>query len=112
MEIGSWLRSHIVDPQGILPIMVSRDLHGSELLLNNVDQPLVALAAHCRALLRSDYLLAELVRQADVEWGRRMDERPHFERADSASDPNDPYTLVSVTTALQEIVQQLPAAAN
>ena len=108
--IGSWLRSHVNDPSGALPMLLQRNLKGSDLLLNNVDQPLAALAEYCRRVLESDYLLSELVRQADVEWGERMDERPHFGRVGMPADPDDPYTLESVRTALVGIVEQLEGA--
>ena len=54
----------------------------------------------------SDYLLRELVREADVEWGQRMDERPHFAREGSPEHPDDPYTTGSVRKALEEILEQ------
>ena len=58
-------------------------------------------------VLASDHHLKELVREADVEWGRRMDERPHFNRKDSAPHPDDPYTIVSVRTALGEVLERI-----
>ena len=47
-----------------------RNIKESELLLNNFDQPLIVLAACIKRVLDSDFLLKELVRQADVEWGQ------------------------------------------
>ena len=41
---------------------------------------MVVLAGYCQRVLNSDYLLKELVRDADVEWGRVMQERPYFEK--------------------------------
>jgi hypothetical protein len=106
IEIGSWLRGHITAADE-LEVLLHRHLKGSELLLDNLDQPLVALAGYCQHLLASDYLLKDLVREADVEWGRRMDERPYFERGGSPPDPCDPYTVESVRRALDEVCQQL-----
>jgi hypothetical protein len=40
---------------------------------------------HVRQVLDSEYLLKELVRTADVEWGCAFEERPHFEGGMSAS---------------------------
>ena len=62
---------------GSIAGVLHRQLNGSELLLNNLDQPLLALAAYCQQVLAPNYHLVELVREADLEWGRRMDERPH-----------------------------------
>ena len=105
-EIGSWLRSHVTDPGGSLPVLLHRHLKGSEPLLNHLDQPLTAVAEYCQRVLDSDYLLRELVREADVEWGQRMDERPHFAREGSPEHPDDPYTTGSVRKALEEILEQ------
>jgi len=39
--------------------------------LDNLERPLDALAASCRGLLAVDYLLGDIVNEADVEWGER-----------------------------------------
>ena len=79
----------------------------SELLLKNFEEPLVVLATCCKRILDSDYLLQELVRNADIEWGRAMGERPFFEREGSPSDPDDPYTVESVRNALTGLIKHL-----
>ena len=107
IEIGSWLRSHLTDGTGALQLVLHRHLKGSDLLLNNPDQPLIALTGYCQHVLASDHLLKELVREADVEWGRRMDERPYFENVGSPQHPSDPYTVDSVRMALDEVLTQL-----
>ena len=109
MEIGSWLRTHLTDAGGALEVVLHRQVKGSELLLNNFDQPLIVLAGYCQKLLDSDYLLKELVRDCDVEWGRVMLERPIFEKEGSAPNPDDPYTVESVRRNLSEVLQQLAA---
>jgi hypothetical protein len=88
---------------------ILRRVKGSELLLNNFDQPLVVLATFCQQVLDSDCLLKELVREADVEWGRVQGERPHFDREGWPPDPDDPYTFESVRKALAGLVEQLGA---
>ena len=107
IEIGSWLRSHLADAGGALQVVLHRDVKGSELLLNNFDRPLVVLASYCQQVLDSDYLLEELVRDADVEWGRVMGERPYFEKEGSPHHPDDPYTVESVRNALSGLLKQL-----
>jgi hypothetical protein len=44
---------------------------------------LQAAGAHAflQRVLDSEHLLGEIVREADVEWGRLHGERPHFEKA-------------------------------
>jgi hypothetical protein len=108
-EIGNWLRSNASDPGGGLRAVLHRHLKGSELLLGNLDRPLVALASYCQQLLLSDGLLKELVREADVEWGAAMGERPFFQRDGSSPHIDDPYTIESVRKALEEILKQLPS---
>jgi hypothetical protein len=109
IEIGSWLRVHLTDAGGALPVVLHRHVKESELLLNNLDQPLIVLASYCRRVLDSDYLLHEVVRDADFEWGRVMGERPYFEKEGSPCHPDDPYTVESVRNALTGLLKQLAA---
>jgi hypothetical protein len=108
-EIENWLRHHLPAGNAELEVVLLRQVNGSALLLNNHDQPLVVLAACCRQALDSDYVLKELVRQADVEWGRVYGERPYFENEGSSPHPDDPYTLESVRKTLHSLVDQLCA---
>jgi hypothetical protein len=109
IEIDTWLRTHMLDAGGTLEVVLGRHVKGSELLLNNYDQPLVVLAGCCQQILASDYLLTELVRDADIEWGRVMGERPYLERQGSACSPDDPYTVQSVRNTLSGLIEQLAA---
>jgi hypothetical protein len=109
IEIASWLRSHLPDSGGALRVVLHRDVKGSDLLLNDFDRPLVVLADYCRRVLESDYLLEGLVRDADIEWGRAMGERPYFEKVGSPHHPDDPYTVESVRGALSGLLEQLAA---
>jgi hypothetical protein len=106
-EIGNWLKCHVDDVAGALPAVLQRHLKGSQLLLENLDQPLAALARFCERILDSDLLLKELVREADVEWGQRMDERPYFQREGAPQHPADPYTAESVRGAVGEALNAL-----
>ena len=112
IEIGSWLRCHLIDSGGRLEVVLHRRVKGSELLLNNFEQPLVVMASYCQTILSSHYLLQEVVREADVEWGRVMGERPYFEKEGAPHNPEDPYTLESVRNALSELVTQLAVDAT
>ncbi len=107
IEIASWLRDHLADSGGALEVVLHRYVKGSDLLLNGFDQPLVVLAGCCQRVLDSDYLLKELVRDADIEWGRAMGERPYFEMEGAPSHPDDPYTVESVRNALCGLIKQL-----
>ncbi len=110
IEVGTWLRSNVTDATGALQLVLDRHVSGSEFLLHNLDRPLAGLAEYCQQALASDYLLKEIVREADVEWGQRMGERPHFERECSQPDSADPYTVKSVRDTLVKVVKQLADA--
>jgi hypothetical protein len=110
VEIENWLRYHMSAGEGELQIVLLRRVKGSELLLNNFEEPLVVLGAYCRQVLDSDYRLKELVDEADVEWGRVQGERPHFEKEGSPPDADDPYTIESVRKTLAGLIKQLPAS--
>src|SRR5262245_64542872 len=73
------LDHHLTDAAGALRAVLLRQVCESELLDDHFDQPLVALATYLRRVLDSEYVLQELVRECDVEWGRDIGERPHFE---------------------------------
>lgn len=107
VEIGLWLTDHLRDGNGALQVALLRYVSGSELLLNNLDQPLVVLGACCQTVLDSDHLLKELVREADFEWGRAYGERPHFDREGQRPDADDPYTIESVRNGLSNLINQL-----
>jgi len=107
IEIRTWLGREVPDAAGALKSVLSRQIDGSPLLLLDVERPLAALKEHCSRLLKSDALLMEFVREVDTEWGRVMDERPHFERSGGLPHPDDPYTLDSVRDALSEAMQKL-----
>ena len=109
VEIESWLISHLNDGGGTLKDVLHREVKGSELLLKNYDHPLAVLADYCQKILDSDYLLKELVRNADVEWGRTMGERPYFEKEGQPSHPDDPYTVESVRILLLKLLTELGA---
>ena len=107
-EIGNWLRSHVPDTAGALKAVLLRQIKSSALLMENVDRPLMAVEGYCERILASDDLLRELVRQADAEWGRMMDERPYFEREGAGPHPDDPYTVASVREVLVAVSKHFP----
>jgi hypothetical protein len=108
-EIEEWLRRHLADAGGGLQVALLRGVKGSELLLNNFDQPLIALAGYVQRALDSEHLLKELVREADVEWGRAFGERPRFEEEGCPPHPDDPYTAESVRATLSRLLEKLAA---
>ena len=108
-EIQEYLDRHLVDAAGVLSGVLLRQVRESELLLKSFEQPLVALAGYVQHVLGCEYALKELVREADVEWGRVFDERPYFEGDSCPPAPADPYTLESVRAALIQLMAELTA---
>ena len=106
-ELQSYLRSHLTDAGCVIEVIILRHVIGSEVLIHNLGQPLLVLAAYCQKVLASDHLLKEFVREADVEWGKIMLERPYFEREGSPAHPDDPYTIDSARRMLTALLQQL-----
>lgn len=102
-EIEFYLREHISDPSGVLPIVLLRRVKDSDLLLEDAAQPLKVLSAYVTRLLQSPDLIKELVRETDVEWARRLGERPLFEASGQAPRPDDPYTFESVRAVLERL---------
>jgi hypothetical protein len=106
-EIESWITNHLSDAGGALGVVLRRSIKRSDVLLENYDEPLAVLSSYLQRILDSDYLLEELVRAADVEWGRAMDERPYFQKVGSPCHPDDPYTRDSVRGLLSNLLAQL-----
>ena len=111
-EIESYLGRHLMSAAGALTAVLFRQVKESDLLLHNLDQPLVVLAAYIQRVLDSEYLLQELTRECDVEWGRAFGERPYFEKEGCPPDQDDPYTVNSVRSALSQLIEKLAAGAN
>ncbi len=108
--IEDYLRRNLTEIGIELGVVLFRRVVQSDLLLlDDNDQPLAVLAKYVQQVLGSDYLLQDLVREADVEWGRVFDERPHFERPGCPPDPDDPYTTESVRSALSRLLDKLAA---
>jgi len=101
--IANYLGSHLDDPGGVLAQVMLRYVRASEILMENFDQPAVVLAEYVNQVLNSEAMLKDLVREADVERGRTLGERPQFEREGRPPDPDDPYTLASVRNALTRL---------
>ena len=108
--IANYLRAHLDDPGGVLAQVMLRYVKASEILIENFDQPAVVLARYVNQVLNSETMLKDLVREADVEWGRTLGDRPHFEREGRPPDPDDPYTLPSVRNALTQLLQNATRA--
>ena len=105
--IQDYLRSGMGGGCGCLSVVLSRHVLGSELLLGNLDRPLVVLAGYVQRVLGSEYQLKELVRETDFEWGRVYGERPYFDRDGCSPHPDDPYTVESVRGTLSHLFEKL-----
>lgn len=104
--IANYLSAHLDDAGGVLAQVMVRKVKTSELLIEHFDQPAVVLAGYVNQVLGSEPLLKDLVREADVEWGRTIGDRPHFEQDGRSPHPDDPYTLASVRKALTQLLER------
>jgi len=106
-EIEFYLREHVSDASGVLPIVLLRRVRNSALLLEDPSKPLKVLSAYLTRLLQSPDLIEEFVRETDVEWGRRLGEKPLLEKPGQSPHPDDPYTVESVRAVLEGLRDQL-----
>jgi len=108
LEMGNLLETRLPDPEGSLRAVIKRELgQSASLPAADPEQAAAGLAAWVRGILETPARLQELVRQADVRWGRDYGEKPRFNRPGSEPEPDDPYTPASVREALQELLRQL-----
>jgi hypothetical protein len=108
LAIEDYLRRQMIDAGRVLGSVLLRQV-GDRLLRDDYDQPLAILADYVRQVLRSEYLLEDLVREADVEWGRVFRERPYFQQAGRLPSRDDPYTILSVRITLSRLIEKLTA---
>jgi hypothetical protein len=108
-EIEEYSRCHLMDAAGVLPVVLLRRVKESELVLNHFDRPPFVLASYIQRVLDSEYLLKDLVREADVEWGRAPGEQPHFEKEGCPPDPDDPHTTEPVRATSSGLIETLTA---
>jgi hypothetical protein len=109
-EIETFLDRHLKSPAGALSAVLLRRVKNSELLLNNLDEPLIVLASLIQQVLESESRMEELVREADVEWGTIYGERPYFQQEGCAPHEDDPYTGESVRRTLSKLLETLAAS--
>ena len=110
LEVEEYLRRHLSDPGEVLKGVVLRHLEAS-LVDTDYRQPLATLARFIPTVLASEPLLADIVRQADAEWGRVYGERPYFEPPHRPPHPDDPYTIESVRLRLTALLERLASGA-
>ncbi len=106
-QIEAYLNRNLRDGTGVLSAILLREVTESELLVANMDQPLIVLASYVQRVLDSEYRLQELVRQSDMEWGRVFDERPFFGNEGMPPQDGDPFTSESVRATLSHLVETL-----
>jgi hypothetical protein len=107
LEIEHWLDEELVDHAGALQVVILRRLEADpEALAAGLGQPARTVAAWLDRLLARPARVADLVREVDMEWGRREQERPRFERPGEPPADDDPYTVASVTATLTGLRQR------
>jgi len=102
-----FIEAQLLDPEGVLKMVLQEWIDDEARLDRYGDNPLGALAEQVEEVLAHPNLLYELVRQVDVKWGELNQERPHFQRPGQKPDPEDAYTHESVQQALSELLSQV-----
>jgi hypothetical protein len=108
-QIEAFLDRQLVDAAGALRAVLLRHVRESALIDDHLDQPLAALASYVRRALGSEYLLQELVREADIEWGQVFGERPYFQKEGCPPHQDDPYTIDQARNSLSQLIERLTA---
>jgi hypothetical protein len=106
LAIEDYLRRQMTDAGRVLGSVLLRRV-GDRLLRDDYDQPLDILAEYIRQVLGSEYLLEDLVRDADMEWGRMFGERPYFQQAGRLPSADDPYTVDAGRITLSRLIEKL-----
>lgn len=105
LEVDQWLRDHLTAPDASLRHVLLRHLAARpDQLAAALGHPDRLLATWLPPLLAAPDRLADLVREVDMEWGHLNQERPHFDRPDRPTDPDDPYTVAGVTAMLTALL--------
>jgi hypothetical protein len=105
LELEQWLREQLPSPDQALATVLLRHLTARpDRTADGLGHPARTVAATLPELLDSRPRLTDFVREVDMTWGQLNDERPYFERPDRPPDPDDPYTLESVTASLERLL--------
>lgn len=107
-DIQMLLDSLLHDPEGSLNESILDHLKTTLPVADDPRKPAEeALTDYLRQILGSPSALADLVRRADVHWGRQYGEKPYFHKEGEPPHPDDPYTLESVARTLENLLHQL-----
>ncbi|HIK44760.1 MAG TPA: hypothetical protein IGR64_07695 [Leptolyngbyaceae cyanobacterium M65_K2018_010] len=107
-EATQYLKEHLEDLPGALQQVLQQWIEADEARMSrHLDTPVNALKELLETVLQSPETLYELVRQADMTWGRLYDERPYFQQPGQDPHPQDEYTHESVRATLTVCLQRL-----
>ncbi|RLB45414.1 MAG: hypothetical protein DRJ42_29985 [Deltaproteobacteria bacterium] len=107
-ELENFIDRHVRDSSGVLCAMLKRHVRTSETIVGaHLEDPRVALDVLLGQVLGNDAQLYEFVRQVDAEWGRVMQERPHFQQPGEEAHPDDEHTHQSVRLELEALRSKL-----
>jgi hypothetical protein len=107
-QLRNFIKSRLKDPSGALKstlYLLVKDNH--TLILENTEQPLLALIAMIENLLKDEPEFRAFVRDTDLEWGRICQEHPHFQKDDEDAGPDDEYTAESVEKGLRTFLNEI-----
>ena len=107
-KLEIFIDSNVSDSSGALHTILNRQVRTNEAVVGaHFDAPLVALDILVEQILDNDTRFYEFVRQVDAEWGRSMQERPHFQQPSEEPHPDDENTHESVRAKLEILRDKL-----
>ena len=107
-KLENFIDCNVSDSSGALRTMLNRQVRTNETVVGaHFDDPLVALDILVEQILDNDTRFYEFVRQVDAEWGRSMQERPHFQQPGEEPHPDDEHTHESVRAKLEILRDKL-----
>jgi hypothetical protein len=107
-ELQQWVSHRLKDPDGALVDTFQQYISRQESLLEqHFDTPLEAIKIILKKLLAEKILFTDFVRQIDQNWGKKYQEKPHFQTMGQKAHPDDEYTLESVRNSILDLLQEL-----
>ncbi|APB33742.1 hypothetical protein GlitD10_1421 [Gloeomargarita lithophora Alchichica-D10] len=108
--VNLYIKNQLVDAAGALKAVLQQWVNGDEQHLSkHLNHPLNALVERLGTLLNNPFLLTELVREVDCEWGRIYGQKPYFQKPGQPPHPDDPYTDASVRAQLHQLLTAIQA---
>ena len=106
-ELNQFIAQHLGDSSGALQAVLQTWVQDDLRIIENLEQPLIALREILSGITSNPEILYELVQQVDAKWGQIYGERPHFQQPGQPPHPDDEYTHTSVQKQLVQLLERV-----